>query len=215
MPISIFLVDDHQVFQDGIASLISFEKDMTVSGKASSVEAFMREIHKYTPDLVLMDISLGEGSGIKAAKWYKAQRPDCKILMLSMHREEKYVREVLDAGADGFLLKDAGTKEMMNAIRTVAGGNPFYSQEIFQHIVTLLQRSPKDRRSKSGAELTRRELEVIKLIAGEKSNQEIADELFISIRTVDTHRQNLLAKTGARNTAGLVKYALRNKLIKL
>jgi DNA-binding NarL/FixJ family response regulator len=132
-----------------------------------------------------------------------------------MHREEKYVREVLDAGADGFLLKDAGTKEMMNAIRTVAGGNPFYSQEIFQHIVTLLQRSPKDRRSKSGAELTRRELEVIKLIAGEKSNQEIADELFISIRTVDTHRQNLLAKTGARNTAGLVKYALRNKLIKL
>lgn len=215
MAISIFLVDDHPVFQDGIASLISFEKDMTVTGKAGSIEEFMREIPHHPSDLILMDISLGDGKGTNAAKWWKAKCPECKILMLSMHREEKYVREVLDAGADGFLLKDAGTQEMMNAIRTVAGGNPFYSQDVFQHIVNLLQRDAKDPRNRSGDQLTRREVEVIKLIAGEKSNQEIADELFISIRTVDTHRQNLLMKTGAKNTAGLVKYALRHELVKL
>lgn len=212
---SIFLVDDHQAFQDGIASLISFEKDMTVIGKASSVEEFMREIPKHSPDLILMDISLGDGTGTKAAKWYKERRPDCKILMLSMHSEEKYVKDVIGVGADGFLLKDAGTKEMMNAIRTVAGGNPFYSQEIFTHIANLVNQQPKGRRSKDGKQLTKRELEVIKLITEEKSNPEIAAELFISVRTVNTHRQNLLQKTGARNTAGLVKYALRHEIVSL
>lgn len=215
MPISIFLVDDHQVFQDGIASLISFEADMEVIGKAGSVEEFMREVLRHSPDLILMDITLGDGTGTKAAKWYKEKFPDCKILMLSMHREEKYVRDVVASGADGFLLKDAGTEDMMNAIRTVTGGNSFYSQEVFQHFVNLMYYKPKDRRNKKGGQLTKRELEVIKLIAGEKSNQEIAAELYISIRTVDTHRQNLLMKTGARNTAGLVKYALRNNLTKL
>lgn len=215
MPISIFLVDDHHVFQDGIAALISFEEDLEVIGKASSVEEFTREIPKYSPDLILMDISLGDGTGINAAKWWKEKCPECKILMLSMHREEKYVRDVVNAGADGFLTKDSGTQEMLTAIRTVAGGNPFYSQGVFSHIVNLMQRKSSDRRDKNGEDLTKRECEVIKLIADELSNQEIADKLFISIRTVDTHRQNLLMKTGAKNTAGLVKYALRHKLVTL
>ncbi len=217
MPITIYIVDDHKIFRQGIQSLIVFEEDMKVIGSASSLKEFMEDIpkHQPPPDLIIMDITLGDGSGTDGVKWWKAKHPESKFLMLSMHQEEKYVKLVLKSGADGYLLKDAGTEEMMNAIRTVYNGNTFYSHQIFQSIVQQMTGNAKQKRDKSGEKLTKRELEVLKLLAEEKSNHEIADLLFISVRTVDTHRQNLLTKIQVKNTAGLVKHALRIGLIEL
>lgn len=217
MPITIYIVDDHKIFRQGIQSLIGYEEDMEIIGSSSSLKEFMDDIpkHQPAPDLIIMDISLGDGSGTDGVKWWKAKNPKSKFLMLSMHQEEKYVKLVLKSGADGYLLKDAGTEEMMNAIRTVYNGNTFYSHQIFQSIVLQMTGNTKQKKDKSGEKLTKRELEVLKLLGEEKSNHEIADLLFISVRTVDTHRQNLLAKLQVKNTAGLVKHALRIGLIEL
>ncbi len=217
MPITLYIVDDHKIFRQGIQSLIGYEEDMEIIGSSSSLKEFMDDIpkHQPAPDLIIMDISLGDGSGTDGVKWWKAKNPKSKFLMLSMHQEEKYVKLVLKSGADGYLLKDAGTEEMMNAIRTVYNGNTFYSHQIFQSIVLQMTGNTKQKKDKSGEKLTKRELEVLKLLGEEKSNHEIADLLFISVRTVDTHRQNLLAKLQVKNTAGLVKHALRIGLIEL
>jgi len=217
MPITLYIVDDHKIFRQGIQSLIGYEEDMEIIGSASSLKEFMEDIpkHQPSPDLIIMDITLGDGTGTDGVKWWRTKQPESKFLMLSMHREEKYVQSVLKAGANGYLLKDAGTKEMMNAIRTVYNGNTFYSHQIFQAIVHQMTGGAPPKKDKVGEKLTKRELEVLTLLAEEKSNHEIADMLFISVRTVDTHRQNLLTKLRVKNTAGLVKHAIRMGLIEL
>jgi len=208
-------VDDHKVFREGITSLINYEKDLEVIGTAGSVQEFMEKILDHNPDIILMDISLKDGEGPVATKWIKEKKPMCKVLIFSMHQEDKYVKKVLKSGANGYLLKDAGTKEMMNAIRTVYSGETFYSQTIMQSIVKQLMNDKSTKKNIAGQNLTRRELEILKLIAEEKSNKEIAVILFISSRTVDAHRRNLLEKLQVKNTAGLVKHAIRIGLIEL
>ena len=215
MPITVYIVDDHKVFRQGIKALIGYEEDMQVIGTAGSIKAFMENIVACEPDIILMDISLKDGEGTEATKWLKAKRPNCKILILSMHRSDKYIGKVLASGADGYMLKDAGTAEMMNAIRAVHQGETFYSHQIMQAIVRQMVAGKKIKKELTGQALTRRELEVLTLIAEEKGNQEIADLLFISIRTVDSHRRHLLEKLKVKNTAGLVKHAIRMGLIEL
>jgi len=215
MPIKIYIVDDHKVFRDGVASLIKYEEDMEVIGSAGTVQEFMSKIEKKNPDVILMDISIGDDDGTIATKWIKEKRPTIKVLILSMHHEDKYIKKVLEAGANGYLLKDSGTKEMMQAIRTIAKGNSFYSQKISDAMVRQLLRGNKPKKELKTRTLTPRELEVLKLIAEEKSNQEIADSLFISIRTVDTHRRNLLEKLQVKNTVGIVRYAIQHGIVEL
>ena len=130
-----------------------------------------------------------------------------------MHAEKEYILKVLEAGATGYLLKDAGTAEMLTAVRTVAKGNTYYSQSVSSVIIQHLTNPQQSKKEKKGIPLTKRELEVLRLIAEEYTNPEIAKELFISIRTVDTHRRNLLEKLQVKNTAGLVKYAMKNGII--
>lgn len=215
MSISIFIVDDHKVFREGITSLINYEKDLKVIGTAGSIREFMENILNYGPDIILMDITLKDGEGPVATKWIKEKKPTSKVLIFSMHQEDKYVKKVLKSGASGYLLKDAGTKEMMNAIRTVHSGETFYSQPIMQSIVKQLMNDKSAKKNLVGQNLTKRELEILKLIAEEKSNKEIAEALFISNRTVDAHRRNMLEKLQVKNTAGLVKHATRIGLIEL
>jgi len=215
MPISIFIVDDHKVFRQGITSLIDYEEDIEVIGTAGSIQEFMETILNYEPDIILMDITLKDGEGPEATKWILDKKPDCKVLIFSMHQEDKYVKKVLASGARGYLLKDAGTKEMLKAIRTVYEGETFYSQPIMQSIVSQLMDNKTPKKNLVGKNLTKRELEILKLIAEEKSNKEIANSLFISTRTVDAHRRNLLEKLQAKNTASLVKHAIRLGLIEL
>jgi len=215
MPITIYIVDDHKVFRDGVASLVKYEEDMEVIGSTGTVREFMSEIESVQPDVILMDISIGDDDGTVATKWIKEKNPTTKVLILSMHNDDKHIKKVLEAGANGYLLKDAGTKEMMQAIRLVAAGSSFYSQKISDAMVKQLLKGNAPQKETKNKKLTPRELEILKLIAEEKSNQEIADSLFISIRTVDTHRRNLLEKIQVKNTAGLVKYALKNGIAEL
>jgi len=215
MSISVFIVDDHKVFRQGIKSLIDYEEDIEVIGTAGSIKEFRENILKYDPNVILMDISLKDGEGPEVTKWIKDKKPACKVLIFSMHQEEKYVKKVLKSGANGYLLKDAGTEEMMKAIRTVHEGQTFYSYQIMQSIVKQLVDEKPNAKKLAGQKLTKRELQVLKLIADELSNKEIADTLFISTRTVDAHKRNLLEKLQAKNTAGLVKFAIRLGLIEL
>ena len=215
MPISVFIVDDHKVFRQGIKSLLDYEEDIEVIGTAGSVKEFKENILNCAPDVILMDISLKDGEGPEVTKWIKEKKPTCKVLIFSMHQEEKYVKKVLKSGADGYLLKDSGTEEMVKAIRIVHEGQTFYSYQIMESIVKQLVTEKTKTKQLAGQKLTKRELQILKMIADEFSNKEIADSLFISTRTVDAHKRNLLEKLQAKNTAGLVKFAIRLGLIEL
>lgn len=212
--IKIYIVDDHKVFRDGVTALVKYEKDMEVVGSSGTVQQFMAEIENIQPDVILMDISIGEDDGTIATEWIKEKNPSAKVLILSMHDEGEYITKVLEAGANGYLLKNSGTEEMFKAIRAVANGKNFYSQKVSNTMVQQFLKTKNEKIEPVGKKLTSRELEVLKLIVEEKSNQEIADTLFISIRTVGTHRRNILEKLQVKNTVGLVRYAIQKGIAK-
>lgn len=206
--INVMIVDDHKVFREGVISIMEEVADIQISQEAGNGEEIIELLEKEQPNVILMDISMGDTSGIDLTKTVKEKYPNIKVLILSMHSESSYIVKALDAGANGYLLKDAGSAEMINAIRTVYGGATYYSQQVSTILVQHITQGTQPKTSKSGISLTPREIEILKLIADEHSNPEIAEKLFISIRTVDTHRRNLLEKLGVKNTAGLVRYAL-------
>lgn len=207
------IADDHKVFRDGICSLLNSVDDMEVIAEASNGYEVMEQLPTIKPDILIMDIAMGMTSGIDTAHLVHKQYPEIRILVLSMHRENTYIVKMLEAGAAGYLLKDSGSRELINAIRSVASGDTYYSSQVSTAIVEHLTRGTRPREKKTDIPLTRREIEILKYISEEFSNAEIAEKLFISIRTVDTHRRNLLEKLGVKNTAGLVKYAIKKGLI--
>ena len=210
--IKVIIADDHKIFRQGISALISDEDDINVIGEAGNEQDLKQLLGVDLPDLILMDITFGESNGIDLTNQFTSSYPGIKILAFSMHDEKSYVLKMLEAGATGYLIKSAGKEEMITAIRTVAKGDGYFSQEV--SALLLRHFSKKDKTSnKVGEELTAREVEVLKLIADEFSNPEIAEKLFISVRTVDTHRRNLLDKLSMKNTAGLVKYAMQHDLL--
>ena len=211
--IKVLIADDHKVFRDGIISILEKEEDIEVVAEAGNGREVMDLLNKVHPDVILMDIAMGDAGGIEASNLIKNQFPKIKILALSMHNESTYIVKMLEAGAKGYLLKDAGGKEMIRAIRVVNEGNTYYSGEVSAAIIEHLTKGTKPKEKKEGIPLSKRELEVLQLIAEEFTNPEIAEKLFISIRTVDTHRRNLIEKLAVKNTAGLVKYAIRNGII--
>lgn len=211
--IRILIADDHRVFRDGIISILENLEDIHVVGEASDGREVLEQMESANPDVVLLDISMGNVNGIDTAIILKQSYPTAKILVLSMHHESSYIVRMLEVGAAGFLLKDSGSRELVNAIRTVAEGGVYYSKQVSAAIIEHLTNRTKGKEKRINIPLTKREQEVLRLIAEENSNAEIADRLFISIRTVDTHRRNLLEKLGAKNTAGLVKAAIKLGLI--
>ena len=211
--IKILIADDHEMFRDGIASILEDIEDITIVAHAKDGRQVLDQLGQQPIDLILMDITMGDTSGIDTTRIVKERYPDIKILVLSMHTEKEYILKVLEAGALGYLLKDAGKAEVITAIRAVAEGNTYYSQSVSSIIVQHLTNPQKFKKEKKGIPLTKRELEVLRLITEEYTNPEIAKELFISIRTVDTHRRNLLEKLQVKNTAGLVKYAIKKGII--
>ncbi|MFK7772642.1 MAG: response regulator [Saprospiraceae bacterium] len=211
--IKVLIADDHKVFRDGIISILEKEEDIEVVGEAGNGREVIDLLSKVEPDVILMDIAMGDAGGIEASNLIKKQFPKIRILALSMHNESTYIVKMLEAGAKGYLLKDAGGKEMIRAIRVVNEGNTYYSGEVSAAIIEHLTQGTKPKEKKGGIPLSKRELEVLELIAEEFTNPEIAEKLFISIRTVDTHRRNLIEKLAVKNTAGLVKYAIRNGII--
>ena len=213
--ITVAIVDDHKMFRDGVASILNHEKDLKVIWTAANSQETLQQIEKVFPDVLLMDITLGKESGITLTTLLINKYPKLKTLAISMHYEDNYIVKILEEGAKGYLLKDAGGVEMINAIRTVAGGDTYYSNNVSQVLLKHISKGtrPKDKNIK--IPITKREKEILRLIAQEYSNPEIAKELFISIRTVDTHRRNLLDKLQVKNTAGLVKYAYKLGLVEI
>lgn len=211
--IKIIIADDHTIFREGIVSILEDESDIIVLAQAVNGLELLDQLEELSPDLILMDISMKELNGIEASIQIKEKYPTIKILILSMHNEIDYILKVIEVGVDGYILKESGSQELLQAIRSIVAGKSFQSQEISAIIVQHLQKKKEQELKKAGIPLTRREKEVLQLIAEEYSNPEIAENLFISIRTVDTHRRNLIEKLGVKNTAGLVKYAIKSGLI--
>lgn len=211
--IHVLVADDHKVFRDGIASILEDVEDIQVVAQAADGREVLQKLQEIKTDIILMDISMGDAGGIMTTTLVKKDFPKVQILALSMHDESNYIVGMLEAGASGYLLKEAGSAEMIKAIREVAAGKTYYSQQVSAVLVQRLTQGNKKKEKKVGVPLTRRELEILELIAEEYTNPEIAKKLFISIRTVDTHRRNLIEKLEVKNTAGLVKYAIHNGII--
>jgi DNA-binding NarL/FixJ family response regulator len=210
--IRIIIADDHQLFRNGLKILLNSFPDFEVTGEASNGEEFLKLIKTVEADVALMDINMPEMDGIEATRKGLKIVPGMNIIALSMYGEEEYYYKMVDAGAKGFLLKDSDINEVRDAIQTVVKGGSYFSQELLYHVIQKIKH--REHESKT-ANLSRREKEILLKICEGLSNQEIAETLFISKRTVDKHRANLLGKTNSKNTASLILFAIKNKLIEI
>lgn len=210
--IRIIITDDHQLFRNGLKILLNAFPEFEVTGEASNGEEFLKLIRETCADIALMDINMPEMDGIEATRKALKICPGLSIIALSMYGEEEYYYKMVDAGAKGFVLKDSDISEVKEAILTVNKGGSFFSQELLYHVIQKIKH--RENESKS-ANLSKREKEILLKICEGLSNQEIAENLFISKRTVDKHRANLLGKTSSKNTASLILFAIRHKLIEI
>lgn len=208
----IIITDDHQLFRNGLKILLNAFSDFEVTGEASNGDEFLNLIRENPADVALMDINMPEMDGIEATRKALKICPAIDIIALSMYGEEEYYYKMVDAGAKGFILKDSDISEVREAILTVRKGGSFFSQELLYHVIQKIKH--RENESKT-ASLSRREKEILLKICEGLSNQEIAETLFISKRTVDKHRANLLGKTNSKNTASLILFAIRHKLIEI
>ena len=210
--IKILIVEDHQIVRTGIKTILSKEDRFQLVGEAADGPEALILAKKHQPDLVLLDIHLPSMMGNEICRDILKLRPECKILVLSVEKDEFFINEMIRAGALGYILKDASITELINAINVLIQGNSYFSKEVSSAIMSQLGK-PKSPDAiplhGNQIKLSKREFEVLKYIAEEMTNKEIAHKLFISPRTVDTHRRNLLQKLKVKNTAGLVKYYLR------
>lgn len=207
--ISVYLVDDHPLVLEGVKTLLHPEEDICVVGQASSGPEALGQLPTHPEvQVAVIDMNMPQMSGIELTRALRTQHPHIRVLVLSMDDDYAPIREVLDAGGMGYLLKNTTREELSSAIRTIAAGRTFFSQEVGH---TLLQHSATV--GAAPVNLTAREHEILRLIAREYSNNLIAETLFISERTVETHRKNILVKTNSKSVVGLIQYALRHKLI--
>ena len=211
----IILVDDHTLFRNGLKLLINNTPNFRVIAEASNGKEFIDLLSKEEkPDVVLLDIAMPEMDGIEAAAIALEKYPDLPIITLSMYGEEDYYFKMVSLGVKGFLLKNSDIHEVCSALESVVEGGAYFSQELLFNLVSNL-RSSSLAGTEDNSMLSERELEILLLICKGFSNQEIADELFISKRTVDKHRANILSKTNCKNTANLVVYAIKNRLVEI
>lgn len=207
----IALVDDHTLFRTGLRGLLENMLGCQVVAEASSGEEFLAMLQGLEVDVVFMDFSMGGMDGAQTTEEALARRPELRIITLSMFGEESYYSRMVKAGTKGFLLKDSAIDEVAEALQCVMGGGSYFSAQLLQSIRRNLH-SPLQGQEDP---ISEREKEILVAICQGLSNQEIADQLFISKRTVDKHRANILEKTGCKNTAALVVYALRNGIVDL
>lgn len=209
--IKIAIADDHQMFIDGIKSLLKGNKNMLVSLEATNGEQLLSLLKEQPTEVILMDVNMPVMDGIEATKQVKQKYPDTRVIMLTMFSSKDYIEKLLRAGANGYILKNTGKEELTTAIERVMQGESYFSKEVTERIMEGLQ-GKKAENNPHMVELTEREKDVLRLIAQELTSHEIADKLFISFHTVETHRKNLISKLQVKNIAGLVKYAVQNGL---
>jgi DNA-binding NarL/FixJ family response regulator len=203
----VFLVDDHAVLRKGLRALLADEPGLTVVGEAADGQHLLDQLATTPTDVVLLDLHMSGLDGLATTQRLREAFPDVHILILSMEEHELSIGQVLQAGALGYVLKNADKGEILVAIQTVAAGKRFLCSELGLLMLDKLLATPAPVATQPPNQLSQREREVLQLVANGLTNQEMADKLFTSKRTVETHRQNILEKTGAKNTAALVKYA--------
>jgi len=211
----VFIVDDHILIRDGLRTLLAADPLFEVVGEASNGQAPLDQLPTVPTDVVLLDLNMPVLDGLATTLRLRAEYPELRILLLSMMTNERTIGEALAAGAHGYVLKNADKYEIVAALQGVAAGKRFLCSEIGLNLLEklLLQEPSNPRQTASGLHVTHREREILQLIASGLTNQQMADKLFTSKRTVETHRQNLLEKTGAKNTPALVKYAMEQGLL--
>jgi DNA-binding NarL/FixJ family response regulator len=213
MIIRILLADDHALFQAGLRSLFKSQPDMEVIGEVCNGKDAVKLAGELTPDLIISDISMPQCNGTEAARDIKRRYPNIKILVLTVHKTEEYIHTALEAGADGYILKDDSQEELMTAIRSVMSGKIYLSPSICGNVVRgYLGDQNKGDFIPSWMKLSHRERQIIKLVAEGYRNKEIADYLSISIKTVEKHRSNLMKKLQLRSTSSLTAYAIEHGL---
>jgi two-component system nitrate/nitrite response regulator NarL len=212
----ILIADDHEVVRDGLRNILMSLGNISIVSEVGTGEDAISEYATTKPDLVIMDISMPGMNGIDATRIIKENDPNAKILILTMHDNQEYLNQIIRSGAKGFVLKNTDREELLEAVKAVASGENFFSKDISKLIIDNYIRSAKStEKDEDNREvpLTKREIEILKYIAEGNSNQEIANKLFISYNTVDTHRKNIMHKLSIKNTAGLVRYAIEKNLI--
>ncbi|MBC8006091.1 MAG: response regulator transcription factor [Verrucomicrobia bacterium] len=210
----IIIVDDHLIFRQGLKSLITSENIASVIGEASNGKEFLQLLTTLRPDLVLMDIDMPHMNGMEATQKALELIPDLKIIAFTMFGDEEYYYKMIDLGVKGFILKSSGINELEKAIKEVIMGESYFSNEVLRKIISNLGRKNTSKTNEN-ASLTTRELEVLQQICLGLNNDEIAKKLFISPKTIKSHRSNLLEKTGCKNTPALILLAIKNKWVEL
>lgn len=211
--IKIAVVDDQCLFRTGLISLLKEFNELDIAIEVSNGQELIQEIEKQKPDVVLLDIEMPVMDGFDTAYYLKKNHPEIKILILTMYNEEDIILHLISKGAHGFLLKNDPIKVVVDAIHAVLGTGYYFNDRVSKSMVRGLVSNKKIKPHFKSVSLSEREIEIVRLIGKEYTNKEIADRLFVSVRTIDGHREKILEKTKARNTAGIVMYAVKNNLL--
>jgi DNA-binding NarL/FixJ family response regulator len=215
MSVRILLADDHKIFRDGLRSLIEKQPDMQVVGEAENGRTTVRLVRELSPDVVVMDISMPDLNGIDATAQVLADVPEIKVIALSMHSDKRFIAGMLKAGASGYLLKDCAFDELVKAINTVMFDQAYLSPKIADVVIKNYVRHLSPSETSALSLLTVREREVLQLIAEGNSTKQIASQLYVSSKTIETHRHRIMEKVSIYNLADLTKFAIREGLTSL
>lgn len=212
--IKVYIIDDHEMFREGVKTLLQKSGNFDIVGEASNGKQALEQIPADV-NIILMDISMPEMNGIEATQKLLENNPDLKIIALSMFGDEEYYYKMVHSGVKGFVLKESGSKELEEAITEVYNGNNFFSQELLRNIIVSFgdKKSAPAGKTREEVFFTTREIEILQQICQGLSNKEIANELHISLRTVESHKSKLLQKTDSKNSISLVMYAIKNNII--
>ncbi len=214
--IKILFADDHGIVRDGLRSLFKSDPQFAIVGEAANGREAIDLIAKQKPDVAVLDISMPDLNGIEATKIIKKDYPETKILILTIHEDEEYIQEMIIAGADGYVVKNAEKKEIFDGVRAVANNETFFSPGVSKVLLEgLIKRARNGENIKIRVEnnLTKREIEILRLIVEGLTGKEIADKLYLSLSTVNSHRMNIMKKLNIHDTARLVKYAIQKNLV--
>jgi DNA-binding NarL/FixJ family response regulator len=211
--IRLFLVDDHEVVRDGIKALLSEFEDVVITGESDTAERAIHLIKQSNPDIVLLDIGLKDVSGLELCQQLSRDMPHIKVIMLTMYNTEEYIFNAIKSGAVGYLPKTISRAELIDAIRKVMSGEEFFASSISSIILKSYIRQVHHQQSSADQKLTPREAEILRFFAEGLTNPQIAEKLFISVRTVESHKNHIMQKFGLKSTVDLIKFALKSKII--